>query len=76
METVTIREMKAQWAEIERRTRDGEEFLVLNRGRPVARILPAPPRKVLHWEDHLATAVVGRGRLAEEVVRADRDGRW
>jgi hypothetical protein len=39
-------------------------------------VLPAGPREVLHWDDHLKTAVPGKGRRVEEVVRADRDGRW
>jgi len=76
MQTITVRELKADWAEIERRTREGESFLVLNRGRPSARVVPAGPREVLRWDDHLKTAVQGTGRLAEDVVRADRDGRW
>lgn len=76
MQTITVRELKADWAEIERRTRGGESFLVLNRGRPSARVVPAGPREVLRWDDHLKTAVEGTGRAAEDVVRADRDGRW
>lgn len=68
--------MKAHWAEIEAKVRDGETFEVLNRGRPTARISPAKPREILKWEDHLATAAKGEGLSAEELVRADRDGRW
>lgn len=76
MKTISVREMKAHWAEIEAKVRDGETFEVLNRGRPTVRILAAGPREVLKWEDHLATAAKGAGRTAEELVREDRDGRW
>lgn len=76
MKTITVREMKARWAEVEAQVREGETFEVLNRGRPAARIVPAIPRKILRWDDHLATAIPGTGRSAEETVRADRDGRW
>jgi prevent-host-death family protein len=76
MKTITVRDMKAHWAEVEAQVRDGETFEVLNRGKPTARILPAKPREVLKWEDHLVTAAPGKGRLAEETVREDRDGRW
>jgi prevent-host-death family protein len=76
MQTITVRDLKAHWADIERRTREGESFLVLNRGRPSAKVVPAGPREVLRWDDHLKTAVPGKGRSAQEVVRADRDGRW
>lgn len=76
METITVRDLKAHWADIERRAREGESFLVLNRGRPSARVLPAGPREVLRWDDHLKTAVESAGRPAEQIVREDRDGRW
>lgn len=76
MKTISVRELKAHWSEIELQLKQGETFEVLNRGRPAARILPATPRQVLKWEDHLATAAPGRGRTAEETVRADREGRW
>jgi len=68
--------MKANWAEVEAQVKAGEEFEVLNRGRPSVRIVAAKPSRVLKWDDHLATAVPGEGRTAEETVRADRDGRW
>ena len=77
MKTVSVRELKAHWSEIENQVRGGTSFLVLNRGKPAARIVPAAPREVLAWDDHLATAVTtGRGHSAEDTVRADRDGRW
>jgi prevent-host-death family protein len=76
MRTITVREMKAHWSEVEAQVRDGEVFEVVNRGKPTVRIIPAAPRRVLKWEDHLATAAPGSGRSAEEAVRADRDGRW
>lgn len=76
MKTITVREMKAHWAEVESQVRDGETFEVLNRGKPTVRITPARPREILKWEDHLATAVVGRGCQAEQLLREDRDARW
>ncbi len=76
MKTITVREMKAHWSEVEAQVRDGQTFEVVNRGRPTVRIIPAAPRRVLKWDNHLATAIPGAGRTAEETVRADRDGRW
>jgi prevent-host-death family protein len=76
MNIISVKDLKAHWADIERRTREGESFLVLNRGRPSARVLPAGPREVLHWDDHLKTAVKSAGRTTEKIVREDRDGRW
>ena len=75
MRSITIWELKVHWAEVEAQLWEGETFEVLNRGKPTARIVPARPREVLRWEDHLATAAEGRGRRTEEVVREDRDGR-
>lgn len=76
MKTITVREMKAHWAEVEAQVRDGEFFEVVNRGRPTVRIGPATPRKVLKWDNHLSTAVESSGRSAAETVAADREGRW
>ncbi|NBS14689.1 MAG: type II toxin-antitoxin system prevent-host-death family antitoxin [Verrucomicrobia bacterium] len=77
VKTVSIRELKAHWSDIESQVREGASFLVLNRGKPAARIVPAAPQEVLAWDDHLATAVTPvHGRSAEETVRADREGRW
>ena len=68
--------MKANWSAVEAQVREGETFEVINRGRPSVRILPAIPRKILEWEDHLETAIPSAGRPAEETVAADREGRW
>jgi antitoxin (DNA-binding transcriptional repressor) of toxin-antitoxin stability system len=76
MKQISVRDMKAHWAEVERQVRNGETFEVLNRGKPAALIVPPQPRRVLSWDDHLSTAVQARGRSAEEVVRSDREGRW
>ena len=76
MKTITVREMKAQWSEVEAQVRNGETFEVVNRGRPAVRIIPATPRRVLTWDDHLATAIPASGRSAEETVAADREVRW
>ena len=76
MKTISVRELKAHWAEVERQIRNGEIFEVLNRGKPAALIVPPRPRRVVEWEDHLATAVPSQGKSAEETVRADREERW
>ncbi len=76
IKTISVREMKAHWAEIERQVHQGETFEILNRGRPAAHIVPARPRRVVKWDDHLATGIRATGKSVEETVRADREGRW
>jgi prevent-host-death family protein len=76
MKTISVREMKAHWSEVEAQVRDGETFEVVNRGKPTVLIVPVTPRRVLVWDDHLATAIHSSGRSAEETVAADREGRW
>lgn len=46
--------------------KQGETFEVLSRGKPSVRILPATPRSVIKWDDHLATALKAGGRGGEE----------
>ena len=76
MKSISVREMKANWSQVEKAVANGEIIEVLNRGTPTARITPAAGRKKVVWEDHLATAVKGKGKTAEETITADRDGRW
>ncbi|MEX2578888.1 MAG: type II toxin-antitoxin system prevent-host-death family antitoxin [Verrucomicrobiales bacterium] len=76
MKTVSVREMKAHWAEIEDQVARGETFEVLNRGKPVVRIVSAGPRRLVKWDDHLATAARVVGKTGQEIVEADREGRW
>lgn len=72
MISISVRELKARWSDIEKKLEHGETFQVLNRGKPTARILPAGPKKILNWPDHLATAVPNRGKSAAETVIEDR----
>ena len=76
MKTISVREMKAHWSEIEAQVSNGETFEVVNRGRPTVRIIPAQPRQVLVWDNHLDTAIPASGRSAQETISADRDERW
>ena len=69
MKTITVREMKANWARIEAEVRAGEVFEVLNRGRVAAHIVPPKPRPVLRWPDHLVTALPNVGRKGSDIVR-------
>lgn len=76
MKTISVREMKAHWAAVEKQVREGDTFVVLNRGRPSVRLVPAEPRRVLAWDDHLGNALKTRGKTGEEAVKTDREGRW
>lgn len=76
MKTISVREMKANWAEVEAQVKDGETFEVVNRGKPTVHILPAKPRSVFKWENHLLTAAKCAGRSSEDAIREDRDSRW
>jgi len=77
MKTVSVRELKAHWVDVEEQLGQGEMFVVLNRGRPAAHIVPATPREVLVWDDHLATALrPSASKSPQETVRMDRDPRW
>jgi len=76
MKTISVREIKAHWAQVEKRVANGEVIEVLNRGNPTVRLIPASGREQVVWDDHMATAIPGRGLSAEETVSRDREGRW
>ena len=76
MKTMTEREMKAHWSQVEELVANGEIIEVLNRGKPRFRLVPASgPQRVI-WDDHLATAIPNKGTSAKETVDRDREGRW
>jgi len=75
VKTITVKELKANWAQIEAQVKAGETFEVLNRGRVAAHIVPARPRQVLRWPDHLITAHRNAGRKGSDIVREQREGR-
>lgn len=76
MKSISVREMKAHWAKVEKEVANGEIIEVLNRGRPTVRLIPATGHKRVVWEDHLKTAIPSKGKSAEDTIAADRDGRW
>lgn len=73
---MSVREMKAHWSLIEKQIQLGETFEVENHGRPTVMLIPAKPRPVLKWDDHLMTALPGVGLSTDELLRKDREGRW
>lgn len=73
---MSVREVKAGWPLVERSVLQGEEVLVLNHGRPAAQIGPPKAKKIVTWDDHLATALPNRGVSVIKTVEADRGGRW
>jgi antitoxin (DNA-binding transcriptional repressor) of toxin-antitoxin stability system len=54
MKTITVREMKAHWSQVEELVANGEIIEVLNRGKPRVRLVPASGRQRVIWDDHLA----------------------
>ena len=75
MKTITVKELKAHWSKIEAQVKAGETFEVLNRGKVAARIIPARPRPVLSWPNHLSTAHKNTGKKGSDIVREQRGTR-
>jgi antitoxin (DNA-binding transcriptional repressor) of toxin-antitoxin stability system len=71
--TITVKDLKAHWAQIEAQVKAGETFEVLNRGKVAAHVVPATPRQVLQWPDHLSTAGKSSGRKGSDIIRDHRE---
>jgi prevent-host-death family protein len=77
MKTATISRLKASLSEYLARVRAGEELLVTDRGKPVAKIVPIE-RGDLEIPPHLAAleraggVKIGSGRLPEDFFSARR----
>lgn len=76
MKTMSVREMKAHWSQVEELVANGEIIEVSNRGKPRVRLVPAGGLSRVIWDDHLATAITNKGASAMETVTRDREGRW
>lgn len=83
--TVGIRELKSKLSEYMERTREGERFLVTDRGEPVAEIIPLSPERralaklvsegAVEWQGGKPKGlrgVVVRGEPVSETIIRDR----
>ena len=83
--TVGIKELKARLSEYVGRTREGERFLVTDRGEPVAELIPLSPERqalarlaeagIVKWEGGKPQGlrgVVVRGEPVSETIIRDR----
>jgi prevent-host-death family protein len=69
MQSATVRELRNHYASLLTRVRAGEEIIITQRGKPVARLVPekpAEPKKV-NWADSPA---VTRDRTGERMLTA------
>lgn len=76
MKTMTVREMKTHWSQVEQLVANSEIIEMLNRGKPKVRLVPAGGRQRVIWDDHLAMAIPNKGASATETVDRDRGSRW
>ncbi len=72
MRTVNISDLKAQLSAHIRLVRDGEEVLVCDRNKPVARIVPCPVQGQSEQEQRL----VSRGALTPPLKKRSASGSW
>ena len=76
MKTMPVGEMMTHWLEVEQLVANGEIIEVLNRRKPMVRLVPAGGCQRMIWDDHLATAIPNQRASAMETVDRDRGGRW
>ncbi len=76
MKTVTVSNLKASLSQYLRRVKQGEELLVTEHGRPIARVGPASPLKNLpaHLAEMQSEGLVkiGSGRLPRNFWKLPR----
>lgn len=81
MITATVREARLNLSRLLHLVQEGQEVTIRNRQAPVARLVPVtaptlrPFPNLAEFRRKLAGRVPRHGRPAEELVRADREGR-
>ncbi len=73
---IAVEEIVANWSDIEAKVKNGESFEILNRGQMAAHLVPATPRKVLVWPDHLREGVSNTSTSGSEFVEELRGNRF
>jgi prevent-host-death family protein len=74
---INVRAAKAHLSALLDLVAGGQEITITSDGRPKAKLVAAKPRKVFTgtWERLKEMPLQTEGPLAEEIIRADRDGR-
>lgn len=75
MKTLTIREMRSALSHLEEIVAEEGELLVTRRGRPLARILPARPKRNIPSRAELRASMPKLKVPSEVLIRQDREQR-
>jgi antitoxin (DNA-binding transcriptional repressor) of toxin-antitoxin stability system len=84
-ETVTVRQLRSDWAQIKRRVARGEHLILTDNGKPIMQLVPLE-RSALskldlakHWEQRLERAkeiMGGRSSGASTVLKERATSKW
>ena len=84
-ETVTVRQLRSDWAQIKRRVARGEHLILTDNGKPIMQLVPVerPALSNLdlpkHWEQRLERAkeiMGGRSSGASTVLKERATSKW
>ena len=75
MKTLTIREAREGLSHPQQMFADADEILVVCRGEPIARILPAAPRPRFRSLAAFRSTMPFQNIPSEAIIREDRDAR-
>jgi antitoxin (DNA-binding transcriptional repressor) of toxin-antitoxin stability system len=84
-ETVTVRQLRSDWAQIKRRVARGEHLILTDNGKPIMQLVPVerPALSNLdlakHWEERLERAkeiMGGRSSGASTVLKERATSKW
>jgi antitoxin (DNA-binding transcriptional repressor) of toxin-antitoxin stability system len=75
MRSLTIREVRAVLPELEQLLREEGECVITRRGQPIARLLPAGPRRAVPSHADLRSQMPRLEVGSEVLIREDRDAR-
>ncbi len=75
MKTATVGEVQKNFARVLKEIKAGEEIIVTNRGKPVARIISIGVRGDIEWPDFFEEAIEVKGKTLSEIVLEGREER-
>ena len=76
METASVGEIQKNFARVLSGITNGKEIIITKRGKPVARIVPLPPKSDIEWPDFYNEAIDLKGKPISEIVIEGREDRF
>jgi len=76
MKTATIGKIQKNFTKLLKNIKAGEEITIINRGKPVAKIIALGQKEQIDWPDFYNEAIEIKGKPASDIIIESREERF